>query len=251
MLRCVFAALTAAAVGCMDAATEEPPIRVLAAASLTDAFGSLAQTFERSHDRRVELSFAGSQVLRLQIEQGAVADVFASADARHVQALVSAGLADAPSIFARNELVLIVPADAEVPPNAVAGLVRARRLVVGGESVPAGRYARLLLAEAEKTQIADVDAIRNHIVSEENNVRLVRSKVELGEADAALVYRSDAVTSKQVLALPFEPPLRVRADYHHVRLTESSDPDAARTWMDFVESRSGLQVLREHGFSSP
>ena len=114
-------------------------LTVFAASSLRDAFAELGSAFEREHPRtKVIFSLAGSQDLRTQIEHGAPADVFASADWKHMQALVAAGLASSPRKFASNEPVLVVPSDNPAGVKTLSDLPRARRIVVGAPEVPIG-----------------------------------------------------------------------------------------------------------------
>ncbi len=171
--------------GLLLAACAEPEenLTVLAASSLTEALGTIEGDLERASPAlSLSTTFAGSQVLRLQIEQGAPADVFLSADEAHVDALLRAGLVVEPVLFAHNELVVIVPPSNPAGIESLEDLPRARRLVIGDASVPVGRYTRAMLARAGLA-----DAVLPNVVSEESNVRLVRAKVELGEADAAVV----------------------------------------------------------------
>lgn len=225
-------------------------LRVFAASSLTDAFGELEQRFEQDHpDVDVQLVFAGSQVLRLQIEQGAGADVFASADPHHMQPLVDAGLAEAPRVFARNALTVIVPLDGQGAVASFPDLSRAERLVIGTPAVPAGRYTREVLRRADRGLGAGfADAVLARVVSQESNVRLVRAKVELGEADAAIVFASDAVSSDRVRAVPIPPAFNVSAEYPTARLAGCSQPALAELWLDFLASPPAARVLTRHGF---
>ena len=193
------------ALGCLFAAgcrrEDAPsPVVVFAASSLTEAFEALEPTFEAAHPGvDVQLVLAGSQTLRVQIEQGATADVFASAAPVHSDALARAGLLDDPRPFARNHLVVVVPADAPADFDALDDLPRAERIVLGAPEVPVGIYAREMLTRAEAAYGPRfAERVRAHVVSEEPNVRLVLSKVELGEADAAIVYRTDAAAAKNV-----------------------------------------------------
>src|SRR5690606_12049930 len=152
------------------------------------AFEALEAAFEAEHsDIDIRLNFAGSQTLRLQLEQGAAADVFASADPSHMDALVQAGLAGEPQTFARNSLVVVVPRDNPADIDTFEDLGAARTLVVGNDAVPIGRYTQALLDRA-RTRLGDrfVERIDDAVVSRENNVRLVLAKVVLGEADAAI-----------------------------------------------------------------
>ena len=123
--------------GCSRGEAETATLRVFAASSLSDAFEELAQAFEKANpDTKVSLVFAGSQVLRLQIEQGAPASVFASANTEHVRALARTGRAQGAQVFAHNELVVIVPRDNPAGIHRFEELPRARRLVIGTETVP-------------------------------------------------------------------------------------------------------------------
>ena len=231
-----------------DAAVSE--LRVHAAASLSDAFLELEAEFEARHPAvDVTLSFAGSQVLRYQIEQGAPGDVVALADPTHMDALVGSGLVGVPRLFARNELVLIVPAGSGEALGGLGDLTRAERLVIGTEQVPAGRYARELLARWD-AQAGErfSKAVLDRVVSEESNVRLVRAKVELGEADAALVYRSDAVASDRVRSIPLPADVNVGVEYPIAVLEGTRSPGSADTFVAYVLSPAGQAVLSRWGF---
>ncbi len=246
------ALLAAAALGACDGPSggDAESVTVFAASSLTDAFEELDRGFEADNPGvEVSPSFAGSQVLRVQIEQGAPADVFASADARHMDALLAAGLVEDRRVFAHNELVVIVPVDDPAGIEAFGDLRRARRLVIGDASVPVGRYTRRLLSRAAERLGFDFESdVLGHVVSEETNVRLVRAKVELGEADAAIVYRTDAVASDRVRIVEVPGDLNVRADYHIAVVSASPRRELARRWLAHVEGEAGRRALSEHGF---
>ena len=193
------------------ARTEAKPttIRVFAAASLQDAFRSLGARFEAEHPgTSLEFNFAGSQVLRTQIEHGAQADLFASADTEHIAALSRAGLAEPPVFFAHNRVVVVTPARNERV-RRLTDLARPRvRIVMAGPAVPAGRYADQALAALGRDPAfgaALEAAVRGNVVSLESNVRAVLAKVQLGEADAGFVYETDARAASgrvRVIALP-------------------------------------------------
>ncbi|MEZ4463607.1 MAG: molybdate ABC transporter substrate-binding protein [bacterium] len=163
---------------------------VFAASSLTDAYRALGAAFEAAHPgTRVVFAFAGSQTLRLQLDQGAPADVFASADAAHLAGPRLTGH----HTIARNALVIITPLANPAGVDGLADLPRARRVVLGTPEVPIGRYTAALLDRAAAALGPDFRArVEAAVASREANVRLVRAKVELGEADAAIVYRTDA-----------------------------------------------------------
>lgn len=223
---------------------------VFAASSLTEAFSEMADAFERAHpDVEVRSVFAGSQTLRLQLEQGATADVFASADEEHMTALRREGVIEGSRVFACNELVVVVPRDDEAAPRTFSELDRAVRIVVGAPSVPVGAYTRRMLDRAATVYGEEfTDRVRARIVSEETNVRLVRAKVELGEADAAIVYRTDAAASETVRAVSIPDEVGVHAAYPIGRVTASSRPAAADAFVAFVQAEAGASILEGHGF---
>ena len=232
-----------------DAPTREP-LRIFAASSLTEAFQEMADAFEdASPGTEPVLVFAGSQVLRLQIEQGARADIFASADPRHMESLAQEGLVTGPRLLAENELVVIVPPGNPAGIEAFADLAGADRVVIGTPNVPVGAYAREVLrrAEAVGTLPGFEEAVMGRVVSEESNVRLVRAKVELGEADAALVYRTDAVPGR-VRTVLVPPRANVRARYLIGVVADARNPAAAERWVAFASSPEGRRILSRHGF---
>ena len=224
-------------------------LQVFAASSLADAFREMETAFEAAHpDTDVTLVFAGSQVLRLQIEQGARADVFASADRRHIESLRRAGLVAAYGEFAGTELVVIVPPGNPAAIESFGDLVRARRLVVGTENVPIGAYTRELLRRAGARKGSGFErAVLDRVVSEESNARLVRAKVELGVADAAIVYRTDAAPGRvRTIAVPGW--ANVRAAYLMGPVAGSANPEGAERWTRFVASSAGREILARRGF---
>ena len=246
--------LAACAAGLLAAcATDSPdrePLRVFAASSLTEAFQEMAAAFEdASPGTEVVLAFAGSQVLRLQIEQGAHADIFASADPRHMESLARDGLVTGPRLLAENELVVIVPPANPAGIEAFADLAGAHRVVIGTPNVPVGAYTREALRRAEAVVESPgfEKAVMGRVVSEESNVRLVRAKVELGEADAAIVYRTDAVPGR-VRTVQVPPRANVRARYLIGVVAGARNPAAAERWVAFASSPEGRRILSRHGF---
>ncbi len=242
-----------------DAATDDtgkPPeqpsgeITVFAASSLTDAFNEIGEAFERVHPgTSVRFNFGGSGALRQQLEQGAPGDVFASADARQMEAAVNAGLvAGTPAAFARNRLVVIAPRD---NPGRIGGVETLDRpglkLVLAGPGVPAGAYARAVLERLGKETSSRILA---NVRSEESNVRAVVTKVQLGEADAGIVYASDvtpAVAPRlHVFAIPDA--LNVIADYPITALARARNARTAAAFVDFVRGQPGQAILARHGF---
>ena len=226
-------------------------VAVFAAASLREAFAEMGKRFEATHPgTKVVFNLAGSQELRTQIENGAPADVFASADWKHMQALVAAKLASGPRNFVRNEPVLVVPKGNPAGVKTLADLPRAKRIVVGAPEVPIGTYAlRILEAASRRYGAAFGRAVEAHIVSREPNVRQVLSKVALGEADAAIVYRTDARASKggvEVISIPED--LNVVAEYPVAVVANAREPELAREFVDLLLSPAGQETLGRFGF---
>jgi len=226
-------------------------LTVFAASSLRDAFQDLGRNLEQQHPgTSVSFNFAGSQELRTQVEHGARADVFASADPRTLRALAGAGLALEPQVFARNEPVIVVPAGNPAGIHSLADLPRSRRLVVGAPEVPIGEYTvRILEAASRRYGPAFGAAVESRVASRELNVRQVLAKVALGEADAAIVYRTDALASRgavEVISIP--PELNVVAEYPIAVLRGAPQAGLARAFVELVLSSAGRAVLARHGF---
>jgi molybdate transport system substrate-binding protein len=215
-------------------------ITVFAAASLTGVFPRI--------DKAPRYSFAGSDQLALQIQQGAPADVYAAASPKYTELLFHNGLVARPAVFATNRLVVIVPRSNPGHVGSVYDLRRGKlRVVIGDKTVPIGAYTR---------QILDALGIRRdvmkNVVSQETDVKGIVTKVALGEADAGFVYVTDAkpVTAKvRVISLPgwAQPPIR----YEIAVLKDSSHASAARAFVRKVLSKRGRLLLRRAGFGLP
>lgn len=225
-------------------------IVVSAASSLTESFTELAAMFEaRADGVRVDLNLAGSSTLAAQIVQGAPVSVFASANDVQMAVVSDAGLIEGePSVFARNRLVVITPPGS--PVRAVEDLAAGGvTLVLAGPEVPAGAYARAAL-RAMNALYGDGferDALAN-VVSEEPNVRLVAAKIGLGEADAAIVYATDAMAVDGVRTIGIDDEVDVIADYPVAVLAGAPHHAVARAFVAFVLSPEARAVLERHGF---
>ena len=238
--------------GASDAAR---PVQVFAAASLSDAFNELGRLMEQQRPGvRVRFSFAGSQQLESQLEQGAVADVFASADERWMGVAQSHGLlAGDPSKFAHNKLVVIVPRTNPARIGKLQDLAKGGiKLVLAADAVPVGHYSRVVfrnLARSDGFASNFATQVLKNVVSEEENVKSVVSKVQLGEADAGVVYRSDITPAVGRYVRLFEIPgsANVVASYPMALLKDAPAPDAAKAFMDLVLSAEGQRVLERHG----
>jgi len=226
-------------------------LTVFAAASLRDVFGDLGTTFEREHPGvKAQFNFAGSQELRTQIEQGAPADVFASADTKHMDAAHKAGLVHAPKLFATNTPVIVVPADNPANVKSLADLAAVKRLVIGTPEVPIGKYTLEILDRARARYGADFPArVQARVASREFNVRQVLTKVRLGEADAGIVYRTDARSAgDKVLIIEIPPELNVMAEYPIATVARAPNAELARDWVSLVTGPAGQKALQSAGF---
>jgi molybdate transport system substrate-binding protein len=233
------------------AAPPKKELVVFAAASLREAFEALSVVFEQAHPgTRVRLNLAGSQELRTQIEQGARADLFASADLKHMALLEKQGLVDKPVTFARNQPVIVVPRGNPAGIRALTDLPKTKRLVVGAPAVPIGAYTVQIFEAAARKHGPGLRAkLEASIVSHELNVRQVLAKVALGEADAGIVYRSDARGAKdkvEVIEIPAD--LNVVAEYPVAVLRASPDSKLARAFMELVRAPEGQRRLTAAGF---
>ncbi|MDX1688369.1 MAG: molybdate ABC transporter substrate-binding protein [Candidatus Promineifilaceae bacterium] len=232
----------------------EGALTVFAAASLSDAFEAMGRQFEAAHpDVRVTFNFAGSQQLAQQLAQGAPGDVFASANVQQMAAVVESGRieADAVETFAYNRLVVALPPDNPAGLSRLSDLTRPGvRLALADEAVPAGRYALTFLERAAEAPELGADfeerALAN-VVSYEQNVRTVLTKVALGEADAGIVYASDAAAA-EVETIEIPEGLNPRASYPMAPLEDAERPALAEAFVNFVLSDRGQQTMAEFGF---
>ena len=221
----------------------EGTVTVLAAASLTDAFGDIKADFEQANpDASVELSFDGSSALRDQITAGSPADVFATASGSVMDDVVEAGANDGePQPFATNKLQIVVPAG---NPGGVEGLdaFGDDSLLVGlcAEEVPCGDFGRQVLENAGVTPKEDTD---------EPDVRSLLDKVASGELDVGLVYETDVLSAgDQVEGIDVPEEDNVVAKYPIAALTDAPNPDGAAAFVDYVLSDDGQAVLEEYAF---
>jgi molybdate transport system substrate-binding protein len=221
-------------------------VTVFAAASLTESFTTIGKQFEAAHPgTTVTFNFAGSSALATQIDQGAPADVFASAAPKNMAAVTDGGNgAGAPVTFVKNQLVIAV---AKGNPKGVKGLADLTRpglkVALCAQAVPCGAAAKTALEAAGVTLTP---------VTLEQDVKAALSKVKLGEVDAALVYRTDAkAAASDVDAVEFPESAKAINEYPIVVLKGAKNPTGARAFVDYVLSADGVKVLTEAGFQAP
>jgi molybdate transport system substrate-binding protein len=243
------AALALAACGGGDdsgggsSAASASEIKVFAAASLTAAFTKLGDDFSAANGgTKVTFNFAGSQALATQIQQGAPADVFASADIPNMDKVKD--LVGTPRNFAGNLLAIVVEKGNPKGVRTLDDLASPDlKVVLAAEEVPAGRYAE---------QILDKAGVSVRPVSQEDNVKAVVTKVSLGEADAGIVYVTDVTAGgDEVEGVDIPEDQNVTATYPIAAVKASKAQDKAQAFMDMVLSPEGQQVLKEFGFLPP
>jgi molybdate transport system substrate-binding protein len=232
----------------------ERKLVVFAASSLQDVFTTLTASFRAEHDGvEVQLNFAGTQQLRTQIEHGASFDVLAAADSVHAQSLVRTKHLGPLSTLAENEPVIVVAPSASARVRRLADLPEVDRLVIGSPEVPIGRYTLEVLDRAARELGHDFRRrVEAKVVSRELNVRQVLSKVLLGEAQAGVVYRSDALAAKgRVRLVEIPRTLNVIARYPIGAALKAPHPGLARAWIDFMRSPEARAALTAAGFRPP
>jgi molybdate transport system substrate-binding protein len=232
------------------------PLLIFAASSLTESLTALGRAYSAETGIVVRFQFAGSQILRSQLENGAKADVFASASLEVLQPLEKTLLEPA-RIFAQNRLVVIAPKRGRGLVKTLADLAKPSvRLVVAQNIVPVGVYTRQMLANLESTGRYGKGfalQVQKNIVSEETNVRQVALKVRLGEADAGVVYSTDVTPDLRTHVIEIAIPVRqnVLARYPIAVLRQANNLEAARDFVGYVLSPTGQGILQQWGFLKP
>lgn len=236
---------------------ESQTLTVLAATSLTESFTELGKLFENQNPGvMVVFSFAESQQLAQQLGQGAAADVFASASKKYIDAAVEAKRinADDVTVFANNRLVVIFPKDNPAGIITLADLAKSGlKLELADKSVPVGQYSLDFLDKAVKDggYTADFkDRVLANVVSYEDNVKAVVSKVSLDEADAGIVYVTDitAEAAQKVGTLDIPDALNTIAKYPIAPVADGKNNDLAKAFIALVLSPEGQAILVKAGF---
>ncbi|MDG4858551.1 molybdate ABC transporter substrate-binding protein [Streptomyces sp. T-3] len=226
-----------------EADAPQANLTVLAAASLTDVFKTAGAAYEKEHEgTKITFSFAGSQELAAQVKQGSPADALVTADTRTMDGLrADVGTS---TVIAKNRLVIATGAG---NPENVKGLKDLAKgglkVVLAAPEVPVGRYSQ---------QILDAQKLTVQPVSQEPNVRAVLSKVELGEADAGLVYKTDAASATDKIdAIDIPDAQNAIASYPAATLKESGNSEAAAAFVKWLSSPEAQKILQDAGFQKP
>jgi molybdate transport system substrate-binding protein len=216
------------------------PITVFAAASLAEVFPRI--------DKAPRYSFAGSDQLAIQIQQGAPADVFAAASPKQPELLFRNGIVRKPVVFATNKLIVLVPRKNPAHIRTVYDLRREGvKIVIGDSTVPIGMYTRQILDALGIT----AEVTRN-VVSEETDVKGIVTKVALGEADAGFVYRTDAKpVASRTLSVALPPWAQPSIRYEVAVVKASARQQAAKAFVRKLLSKRGRLLLKQAGFGLP
>ncbi|HKV57058.1 MAG TPA: molybdate ABC transporter substrate-binding protein [Ktedonobacteraceae bacterium] len=230
-------------------------LNVFAAASLTESFNEIAAAYHLAHPTvTIKPNYNGSQILEQQIANGAPADVFASADAANMTKASDAGLVDASQVFVKNRLVVIVPSSNPGNISTLKDLAKKGvKIDLGANTVPAGKYALQVLDNLSKSPDYGAtfgSSVLANVVSREDNVKAVVQKVQLGEADAGFVYRTDvtAAVASKVTVIDIPDPYNVIAEYPIAAVKASTHASDAQAFINFVLSPAGQAILTKYHF---
>jgi molybdate transport system substrate-binding protein len=232
-------------------------ITIYAASSLKAALAKVKTAYESAHPgTSLTISTDSSSALETQIEQGAPADVFLSADATNPKKLVDAALADGAAVpFAGNRLTIVVPKANPAGIASPADLARSGvKVIAAGDAVPITKYATQLVANLAKQAGYPADfatAYAANIASREDNVGAVVAKIELGEGDAGIVYETDAAASTKVMTVNVPEAANVPATYAGVVVKSSAHAAGARAFLTWVAGPQGQAILGTLGFLPP
>ena len=231
-------------------------LTIFAAASLTDAFEEIATAFEAANPgTEITYNFAGSQQLAAQLNEGAPADVFASANGRQMEVAIKGTrvVSGTQKAFVRNRLVVITPKDNPAGITTLQDLTKpGLKLILADAAVPVGQYSLDFLAKAsalaEYTENYSPTVLAN-VVSFEDNVRSVLTKLALGEGDAGIVYTTDAaLDAENIQQIMIPDALNTIASYPIAPIADSANPAMAQAFIDYIIAPEGQQILVKYGF---
>lgn len=237
--------------GCAKTAPKEE-ITVFAASSLTDAVSDIEKAFEQIYENtEIKVNFSGSKTLRTQLENGAQADIFLSANEAHYNALLEQGILLEGTQLLSNEMVVVVSEEASTRINSLEDLQKNHRLILGEVGVPVGDYSREIICSLG-TLYGDAyeSAVLSNLVSSESNVRQVLMKIVLGEGDAAIVYKTDISEDLKekvkILEIPKE--YNVSANYWMGVVNNDMISESVRTCCQFLLDNESCEIFENYGF---
>jgi molybdate transport system substrate-binding protein len=232
-------------------------LNVFAAASLTESFNDIATQYHTSHPNvTLKYNFNGSQLLAQQIINGAAADVFASADTTNMQKVSNPGLVNNPKIFVQNKLTVVIPTSNPGHITTLKDLAKkGLKIVVAAPSVPVGKYGLQMLDNMGKSSEygpSYESAVKANFVSQEENVKAVVQKVQLGEADAGIVYHTDVTNAivNKVKLIDIPDNFNVIARYPIAVTKNSAHAAEAQDFVQYILSAGGQATLEKYRFIS-
>lgn len=240
-------------------AAQPKDLNVFAAASLTEPFKEIGKKFEAANPGvKVVFNFAGSQQLAQQITQGAPADVFASANKKQMDVVITSGqvISGTEKLFVKNRLVVIYPKDNPAKLSTLPDLAKSDlKLILADKAVPVGQYALDFLDKANQDAAFGAgykDNVIKNVVSYEQDVKAVLSKVTLGEGDAGIVYTTDISldAADKVGKIDIPDNLNVIASYPIAEIKESKQPETAKLFVDYILASDAQEILNKYGFLS-
>ena len=239
------------------APAQQATLTVFAASSLTDAFKEIGTLFEGEKTVPVTFNFGASTQLRTQLQQGAPADVFASADQTQMNNARADGSINGPDVtFARNRLVVVTPKDNPAQIQSAADLARPGvKIVTAAPEVPIGVYTQNMFEKMSRIEVFGTDfqdRANTNIVSREPNVRQMVAKVQMGEADAAVVYLSDVTpaSAPNLMTIAIPDDLNTLASYPIALVTSGTQAELGQAFIDLVQSPAGQAVLKKWNFTT-
>lgn len=231
-------------------ADDQEELVIFAAASMTDGVNDIVEKYQIEHPQiKIVTNFAGSKTLRSQIENGAQPDIFISANEKHYAALLEDNLVNPGALLLTNSMVIAVSNESAATIEGIEDLINPCQIVLAEEGVPAGDYARSILKNyADANDETFASQVMNQVVSQETNVRQVLMKVALGEADAALVYRTDVTDAvkDQVHVIDIDAKYNVIGSYYMCMLPESKLE--AKVLFKYILGPQGDEILTDYGF---
>jgi molybdate transport system substrate-binding protein len=226
--------------------SDKPTLTVSAASSLKQAFTAYGDKFE---DAKARFSFAGSDELAAQIEQGVKPDVYAAANTKLPDQLYDKGLVEKPRVFAGNRLVLAVPASGAKVASLKDLETKGVKLAIGAEDVPVGSYTRTVL---DTLPAAERQAILANVRTEEPDVAGIVGKLTAGAVDAGFVYISDVRgTDGALKAIELPADLQPAVAYGVAVVKGAKHPDQAKKFIDGLLAGAGADALKAAGFEPP
>lgn len=255
-LLAAFVLALAVSAGSAGYAEEQKELTVFTAASLAGAFTEIGQMYENEANVRTAFNFDGSQVLRTQVENGAYADIFVSANKKQMSSLKDGGFMNNStiSVFTRNKPALIVPKENTAKIQNISDLARPGiKIVIGVKEVPIGDYTLQILDKLASDTTFGLEFKKNvmaNVVSNETNVNYIVSKVALGEADAGIAYESDVTEelAEKITKIDIPDEYNIIAEYPIGILIQSRHLAEAEEFINLVKSEEGKSVLEKYGF---